>query len=39
MSAPIIVGAVTGAMPPLRIEALEKRLAQAEWRGGVNRAG
>ena len=22
-----------------RIEALEKRLAQAEWRGGVNRAG
>jgi hypothetical protein len=23
----------------LRIEALEKRLAQAEWRGGVNRAG
>ena len=23
----------------LRIEALETRLAQAEWRGGVNRAG
>ena len=23
----------------LRIEALERRLAQAEWRGGVNRAG
>ena len=23
----------------LRIEALEKRLAQVEWRGGVNRAG
>jgi hypothetical protein len=23
----------------LRIEALEKRLAQTEWRGGVNRAG
>ena len=23
----------------LRIEALEKRLAQAEWRSGVNRAG
>jgi hypothetical protein len=22
-----------------RIEALEKRLAQAEWRSGVNRAG
>jgi len=22
-----------------RIEALEKRLAQAEWRGGTNRAG
>ena len=22
-----------------RIEALEKRLAQAEWRGGINRAG
>ena len=22
-----------------RIEALEKRLAQAEWHGGVNRAG
>ena len=22
-----------------RIEALEERLAQAEWRGGVNRAG
>ena len=25
--------------PKQRIEALEKRLAQAEWRGGVNRAG
>ena len=23
----------------LRIEALGKRLAQAEWRGGINRAG
>ena len=23
----------------VRIEALETRLAQAEWRGGVNRAG
>jgi hypothetical protein len=22
-----------------RIEALEKRLARAEWRGGINRAG
>jgi hypothetical protein len=22
-----------------RIEVLEKRLAQAEWRGGINRAG
>jgi hypothetical protein len=22
-----------------RMEALEKRLAQAEWRGGINRAG
>ena len=22
-----------------RIEALEQRLAQAEWRGGINRAG
>jgi hypothetical protein len=22
-----------------RIEALEKRMAQAEWRGGINRAG